>query len=54
MYTVEECRRRAEECERAAGGVNSPKQRETMLTIARIWRELAEEREQKSRSSNAA
>ena len=54
MFTVEECCRLAEECERDAGRATSAKYREDMLMVARVWRQLAEEREQKRRSAKAA
>jgi hypothetical protein len=54
MFMPEKCRSLAEECEQDAGRANSPKFREDMLMVARVWRELAEEQERKLRSAKAA
>ena len=54
MVTMEQCRRLAEECERDAGRASSPKYREEMLAVARMWRELAEFKQQMLRSARAA
>jgi hypothetical protein len=54
MNTAENCMRFAEQCEIAASKAAAPKQRETMRAIARVWREIALERERKLRSGKAA
>lgn len=54
MFTAEKCRRLAEECERAADRASFQKYREDMLMFAGLWRELAEEREQRARLPKAA
>ena len=54
MFTAEQCRRLAEECEQDAGRASSPKLHEEMLAVARMWRELAEQKEGKLRSAKAA
>ena len=50
----EKCRHLAEECEQNAGRAGFEEYREELQLVARIWRELAEEREQKPRSVKAA
>ena len=54
MVTMEQCSRLAEECEQHAGRACSPKFREEMLAVARMWRELAEFKQQMLRSARAA
>jgi hypothetical protein len=39
------CRRRAEDCERAAARVSDPKVQAAYLYMARQWRELADQAE---------
>jgi hypothetical protein len=54
MFTAETCRRLAEECEQNASRVGFEEYRKDLQLVARIWRELAEQREQKPRSVKAA
>jgi hypothetical protein len=53
MLSMEECRRLAEECVRDSRRVSSPSYRQDTLTLARPWRDLAKEHEQKRRSAKA-
>jgi hypothetical protein len=54
MFTAEKCRRLAEECEQNAGRAGYQVYSEDLQLVARIWRELAEERERNPRSVKAA
>ena len=54
MYTAEQCRRIAEQCERAARLYLLPKHSETMRKIAAAWRKLAEEEETGTPTTEAA
>jgi hypothetical protein len=54
MLTLEECHRLAEECEQDAARASSAKLREDMLTVARVWRDLAHFKQQMRRSTVAA
>jgi hypothetical protein len=54
MFTTEKCRRLAEECEQDAGRSSSPKFREEMLEVARMWRALSEYKKETLRLANAA
>ena len=53
MVNMEQCRRLAEECEQDAGRASSPKIREELLRVARMWRELAEFKQEMLRSARA-
>ena len=54
MLTAEVYRRLAQECERDAARASSVKIREEMLTVASMWRELAEFKQQARRQAEAA
>jgi hypothetical protein len=40
MPTIDECRRKAEECLRCADEAANDQQRETLLEIARLWTQM--------------
>jgi hypothetical protein len=54
MFTAEQCHRLAEECEQYAGRASCPELREELLAVARMWRELAEHKQQTMASTRAA
>ena len=54
MVNMEQCRRLAEECEQDASRASSPKVREELLRVARMWRELAEFKQQMATIGRAA
>ena len=50
MFNAEKCRHFAEECEQAASEADFRGYHEDMLLFARLWRELAVEREKANRT----
>jgi hypothetical protein len=54
MVTIEKCRRLAEECEQSAGRASSTKIGEELLAVARMWRDLAEFKQQMAKIGKAA
>jgi hypothetical protein len=54
MFTAEQCRRLAEECEQDAARASSLKLREELLAVARMWRDLAEFKQQMASIEKAA